>query len=232
MAFGKGKKAGEPAMEPVEWATVGKFIVSTVERPVTHKQKKAVSGPRALRVPQGGTEYPVNAPCAYLARTAQFGTESPAGDHTLYEDPENQRLLCSVDAPQEVGDERHHVVRDSQGQVIGTLRRIPPKKKPFRHTWRLDQPGRPEITGRNELAGGDSKTERVARVAIKATLGLVTSVLDGGGDGGDQPLRPRTLEWRAGDDLVMVSEGSNEVTIEADWIDRRLAFAFALVGDK
>ncbi|WP_328319011.1 hypothetical protein [Streptomyces sp. NBC_00388] len=219
-------------MEPVDWATVRKFSISTMERPVTHKRKKPVTGARAVRTPQGGPDFPVNAPCAFLPRSAQFGTESPAGDHTLYEDPESQRLLCSVDAPQEVGEERHHVVRDNRGQVIGTLRRVP-AKRPFRHTWRLDQPGHPDIVGRNELAGGDSATERVARVAIKATLGLVTSVLDGAGsDGGDQATRSRTLEWRSGDEVVMVSEGSREVTVEADWIDRRLAFAFALVGDK
>ncbi|WP_405778152.1 hypothetical protein [Streptomyces sp. NBC_00859] len=231
MAFGKGNKAREPAVEPVEWATVRKFVISTVERPYTHKRKKPVSGARAVRVPQGGLDFPVNAPCAYLARTAQFGTKTVAGAHVLYEDPESQRPLCSVDAPKEAGEERHHVVRDSQGRVIGTLRRVPPKR-PFRHTWRLDQPGHPEIIGRNELVAGDSKTEMVTRVAVKATLGLVMGLLDGGGEGGDQPTRPRTLEWRAGDEIVMVSEGSEMVTIEADWIDRRLAFAFALVGDK
>ncbi|MFD7428328.1 hypothetical protein ACFV6Z_14910 [Streptomyces sp. NPDC059818] len=54
-----------------------------------------------------------------------------------------------------------------QGGVLGTLRRIPPRR-PFRHTWRIDQPGRPEIVGRDEWAAGDSAAEAVGRVAVKA----------------------------------------------------------------
>ncbi|MEU6415373.1 hypothetical protein [Microbispora sp. NPDC046933] len=43
-----------------------------------------------------------------------------------------------------------------RGQVIGTVKRIPPKR-PFRHTWRIEQPGHPEITGRNEWVSGSLK---------------------------------------------------------------------------
>ncbi|MEV6792779.1 hypothetical protein AB0M87_12400 [Streptomyces sp. NPDC051320] len=217
-------------MEPVEWANVYKFIISATERPVTTKRKRAIHGLRAVRVPKGGKELRVNAPCAYVAPASRART-GPSDSHlTLYEDPEAQRLLCYVDAPQEVGGKRHHVVRDGQGQVIGTLRRVPPKR-PFKHTWRIDQPGHPEIVGRNEWASGDSKAEVVGRAAVRVTLGLVVGLADFG-EGGDQPSKPRTLEWRVGDKVVMMSEGSTEVTIRADWIDRRLAFAFALVGDK
>ncbi|MFS8204865.1 hypothetical protein ACLVWQ_40105 [Streptomyces sp. CWNU-52B] len=53
-----------------------------------------------------------------------------------------------------------------------------------------------------------------------------------GAEGGDQRSKSRSLEWRAGDKVVMVSEGSEKVTVRADWLDRRLAFAFALVGDR
>lgn len=231
MAFGKGKKVDEPPVEPVAWADVHKFVIGTAERPATPKRKKPVYGPRAVRVPRGGKDYPVNAPCAYLPPASRPDSGPSRDDLTLYEDPEAQRLLCYVDAPQEVDGERHHVVHDAQGQVIGTVRRVPPKR-PFRHTWRIDQPGHPEIVGRNEWASGDSTKEVVGRAAARVTIGLVASLADLGAEGGDQPSRPRTLEWRVEDKVVMVSEGSAQVSIRAEWIDRRLAFAFALVGDR
>ncbi|MEV7400144.1 hypothetical protein AB0N93_07005 [Streptomyces sp. NPDC091267] len=218
-------------MEQVPWANVRTFVVSTEEKPVTTKRKRGVHGPRAVRVPKGGKDFRGNAPCAYLAPAPRHAADPSAGGLTLYEDPGAQRLLCYVDAAQEVGGERHHVVRDERGAELGTLRRIPPRR-PFRHTWRIDQPGRPEIVGRNEWAAGDSAKEAVGRVAVKAAIGLVGALADFGAEGGDQPYRPRTLEWCAEGEVVMVSEGSVEVTVKADWVDRRLAFAFALVGDR
>lgn len=218
-------------MEQVAWPDVHEFVVSDVERPATPKRKKTGWGQRAVRVPQGGRDHRTNAPCAYFAPA---GTPSPGPSTpalTLYEDPEARRLLCYVEAARETDGERHHVVRDGRGEVVGALRRIPPRR-PFRHTWRIDQPGHPEIAGRNEWAGGGSAAEAAGRVAVKAALGLVEAVLDLGAEGGDQPSKPRTLEWTADGAVVMVSEGSKEITVKADWLDRRLAFAFALVGDR
>lgn len=231
MAFGRSRRPVEPPVEPVAWPDVRTFLVTSEERPATPKRKKTGWGQRAVRVPKGDRDYRVNAPCAYLApeNAAVPGPSTPG--LTLYEDPEARRLLCYVDAAREVGGERHHVVRDGRGEVLGTLRRIPPKR-PFRHTWRIDQPGRPEIAGRNEWVGGGSATEAAGRVAVKAAIGLVEAVLDFGAEGGDQPSKPRTLEWTADGAVVMVSEGSKEITVKADWLDRRLAFAFALVGDR
>ncbi|MFF1919055.1 hypothetical protein ACFVW8_00515 [Streptomyces sp. NPDC058221] len=226
MAFGRGRKTEEPPVEPVAWADVRTFVVSSEEKPVTVKRKRGVRGPRAIRVPKGGKDFRVNAPCAYLAPASR-----PAPGLALYEDPEARHLLCYVGDPVDVDGERHHVVRDGQGGVLGTLRRIPPRR-PFRHTWRIDQPGRPEIVGRNEWAAGDSAKEAVGRVAVKAAIGLVGALADFGAEGGDQPSKPRTLEWTVDGEVVMVSEGSAEVTVKADWVDRRLAFAFALVGDR
>ncbi|MBO0917173.1 hypothetical protein [Streptomyces laculatispora] len=231
MAFGRSRKTEEPPVEPVAWADVRTFVVSSEEKPVTVKRKKGVRGPRAVRVPKGGKDFRVNAPCAYLAPASRAGDGPSATGLTLYEDPEARQLLCYVDEAREVDGERHHVVRDGQGGVLGTLRRIPPRR-PFRHTWRIDQPGHPEIVGRNEWAAGDSAKDAVGRVAVKAAIGLVGALADFGAEGGDQPSRPRTLEWTVDGEVVMVSEGSAQVTVKADWVDRRLAFAFALVGDR
>ncbi|MFJ4920032.1 hypothetical protein [Streptomyces sp. NPDC088725] len=229
MAFGRGKKVEEPPVEPVAWANVYQFIVSNVERPPTTKRKRAVFGPRAIRVPKNGRDYRVNAPCAYLAPRSRSAEQPAEPGIALYEDPGAQRLLCSVDAPNEVDGERHHTVRDGQGHIIGTLRRIPPRR-PFRHTWRIDQPGHPEIIGRNELGSGSSTAENVGRVAVVLALGLVGSAISGG-DGGERSPRHRTLEWHADNKVVMTSQEGAEVKIPADWLDRRLAFAFAVLGD-
>ena len=37
--------------------------------------------------------------------------------------------------------------------------------------------------------------------------------------------------YRPGEEKVMESEGSDTVSVRTDWLDRRLAFAFALIGD-
>lgn len=76
------------------------------------------------------------------------------------------------------------------------------------------------------------KTAVVGQAAARVATGFVTGLFDVAGGNADQPTRPRSLERRVNDTVVMVSEGSVEVTVNADWVDRRLAFTFALVGDK
>ncbi|WP_067171508.1 hypothetical protein [Microtetraspora niveoalba] len=107
-------------------------------------------------------------------------------------------------------------------------RRIPPKR-PFRHTWRIEQPGHPEITGRNKWASGGVK-DIAGRAAERVLHEALDGLLSSPGDS-DRGRRPRSLEWRSGEEVVMTSEGSAEVRIRKEWLDRRLAFAFALIGD-
>ncbi len=231
MAFGgrkRAKAAEEPPVEPTPWANVREFVISSVERPRSPKRMRSVWGKPAVRAPTGSSDYPALAPCAFLGSSSVPNPPS-LPELTLYEDIETQRLLCYVEEPQEVNREQHYVVRDSRQQAIGTLRRIPPKR-PFKHTWRIDQPGHPTIIGRNEWASGTAG-QAVARVAIRAAFEAVDSAFYAGTD--QKPTsKARTLEWLAGDEVVMTSEGSSKVEIQADWVDRRLAFAFALVGDK
>lgn len=232
MVFGKKEPVEEAPVMPVAWERVRDFVVGNTERPLTGKRKKATFGPQAVRVPKNGKDYRVFAPCAYVGQVEQ--------DYALYEDADCLRLLCRIDragreagANEEAGadGERHHDVHDGQGHLIGTLRRVPPRSRPFKHTWRIDQPGHPTVVGRNEWASGDAKafTYRMVDKGISEALNAVTSL---GAEGGDTRTKPRTLEWRADDKVVMVSESSEKVTVKADWLDRRLAFAFALIGDR
>ncbi|WP_143664935.1 hypothetical protein [Streptomyces sp. TLI_55] len=229
VAFGR-RQAEEPPVEPVDWADVRTFVVSDIERPVTTKRKRLGFGKRAVRVAKGPKDLRVMAPCAFVASGPRPGLSAPAA-HTLYEDAGESRLLCYVEPAVEVDGEQRYVVRDGQGQELGTLTRVPPKRRPFKHTWRIEQPGHPPVSGLNEWVSGDAK-EIAGRAAGKFIGGVLGAIGDLGAEGGDQPSKPRTLEWRAEDTVVMVSQGSAEVTVRAEWIDRRLAFAFALVGDQ
>lgn len=242
VAFGKDKARQEPPVAAVDWVGVREFTVGGVERPATPKRKRAVRGVRAVRVPKGGGGSRVYAPCAYCAPPSVPAPPGISGPR-LYEDEEAQRLLCYVDtegvedakddegAGQDADRDRRHHVRDGKGEIIGTIHRIAPSKRMFKHTWRIDQPGHPEIVGRNQWASGDAK-EIAGRGAGKFISGLMDSLASLDADSGDQAERKaRTLEWRAGGELVMTSQGKM-CTITADWLDRRLAFAFVLLGDR
>ncbi|MEV4924404.1 hypothetical protein [Streptomyces roseoverticillatus] len=229
MVFGKRRPVDEPAVPAVLWTDVHKFTIGSVERPVTSKRKRAVHGPRAVRVPRGGNDHRVYAPCAYLApasRPAPAGITGPR----LYEDEDAQKLLCYLEPSDETEGEKPYRVLDGHGQLIGTVRRLAPAKRFLKHTWRIEQPGRPQIVGRNQWAVSSTK-ELAELAATKVVLNTFQAIVDMGAEGGDQPSKPRTLEWKADGKLVMTSEGSELVTIKADWLDRRLAFAFALLGD-
>ncbi|MEU7692009.1 hypothetical protein [Microbispora hainanensis] len=208
-------KAAEPPVEPVAWTDVWEFVVSAVERPVTPKRRTATRGARAIRVPRGGKSDRVFAPCAYVASRQLTGLPA-APEPTLFEDAAQQRLLCYVAPAQEVDGERHHTVYDGQGRVVGAVKRIPPKR-PFRHTWRIEQPGHPEITGRNEWVSGSLK-DVAGRAAERLLHGALDNMLSGP-ELSDRARGPRSLEWRSGEEIVMTSEGGAHVRIREDgWI--------------
>ncbi|MBB5934691.1 hypothetical protein [Streptomyces zagrosensis] len=202
-----------------------------MERPVTPKRKRSVRGPRAIRVPKGGKDYRVYAPCAFCRPASRPAPPDSTGPW-LYEDEAAERLLCSVDKGAEAEGGQGYHVRDGQGDTIGTIHRLPPSKRIFKHTWRIEQVGHPEIIGRNQWASGDTKDiveHGVTKVFMGALQSAVTSL---GSESSDHSEGAgRTLEWRSDGHVVMVSQGSKWVTIKADWMDRRLAFAFALIGD-
>jgi hypothetical protein len=221
MVFGRSKNVDEPPVPVVPWADAWEFSITDEERPVTLQRKRPVLGIRAVRVPHGGGAQRVNAPCAFFP-------PEPTDGLRLYEDGEGRALLCSVDDPEEADGVRHYRVRDGQGQIVGTVRRIPPLKHAVKGTWRIEQPGHPEIVSSAEWAKG-GVTEMVQKGAGKFLLGAVQAVADMGAEGGDQPARSRTLEWKADGELVLTSDADRRFLVRADWLDRRLVFAYALL---
>ncbi|MGI5337815.1 hypothetical protein ACQEVS_10640 [Streptomyces sp. CA-181903] len=228
MVFGRttrGGRGGEPLPPVLDWRDVTTFTVGGVERQDA-KGGRTVFGPTAVRVPRregAGRVYP---PCALVAAPG-------AGASVLYEDREMRRVLCTVE--REGGgpdgrDERCYLVRDGEGLEVGRVRRVPPARRLLRHTWRVEQPGRPEVVGRNKWAAL-SRQDAAVHAVGKLVEGVVDSALSFGADGGDGPRRDRTLLWTAGGEEVMRSEGV-DFRVKSRWLDRRLAFAVAIVGDR
>jgi hypothetical protein len=197
------------------WENVREFTVGSVELPATPKRKKIGWGPKAIRVPQGGKFDRVLAACAYVGP-----------EHSLYLDASLTQLLCTA-VP---SGEHSWTVRDADAVTVGTITRIPSGRPLLRPNWRIEPPGQVDVIGRTEWLSGDAK-----QLAEKAAGRLFTGVLDAltsfGAEGGDQPTKERVLEWRAAEDIVMLSEATNSIKIEADWLDRRLAFTYTLIAE-
>lgn len=193
------------------WEDVDEFTLGNISRPATRTQNRIEFGPNAIRAVQGPNDDRVLEPYAYVG-----------ADRSLYLDADLTRLLCRVEAT----GEHSWAVHDADGE-IGTIARIPSTRPLLRPNWQINQPGHPEILGRTEWLSGSP-----GRLAAKAATRLIAGVLDGltgiGDEGGDQPTKSRTLEWRTSDELVMISNSSIRVTV--DWLDRRLAFAYTLLA--
>ncbi|MBZ4322153.1 hypothetical protein [Streptomyces huiliensis] len=221
MVFGRGGRDEESLPAVLDWRGVTTFTVGGVERQ-SAKGGRTVFGPTAVRVPRregAGRVYP---PCALIVTR-------DAATRVLYGDRERQRVLCTVECTGDGDGERRYVVRDESGGEVGRVRRVPPTRKLLRHTWRVEQPGHPEIVGRNKWAAL-SRRDAAARAAGKLVEGVLDSVFSFGAEGGDAPRRDRTLLWLAEGEEVMQSEGV-DFRVKARWLDRRLAFAVAAIGD-
>ncbi|GAA1127391.1 hypothetical protein GCM10009630_26550 [Kribbella jejuensis] len=196
------------------WQNVREFTLGNVERPATRTRNHIEWGPNAIRVASGSKDDRVLTPYAYVGP-----------DRSLYLDADLTQLLCRVSQ----SSDHAWSVRDAEDHEVGTITRIPSGRPLLRPNWRITQPGHPELIGRTEWLSGPP-----TRLAAKAAGRLLIGVLDGltgiGDEGGDQPTKTRTLEWRSADRVAMYSEGTTSITVHADWLDRRLAFAYCLLA--
>ncbi|MEK8171355.1 hypothetical protein NKH77_23530 [Streptomyces sp. M19] len=227
MAFGKKAPRGTRARRAVAERTG----VHPRRRgaPVTPKRKRAVRG-RGRSGAQGRDGVPGVGPVRVL-RSAIRARAARRRGAAAVRGRGGRRLLCFLDTSEETGTGACGAT--GCGTATGGHRDDPasaPARRPFKHTWRVEQPGHPEIVGRNQWATGDMK-EIAGRGTGRFVMELVDSVASLGVERDATAKKARTLEWRAGEQVVMVSQG-NTCTVRADWFDRRLAFAFALLGDR
>ncbi|MFF2312218.1 hypothetical protein ACFVVJ_21280 [Streptomyces albidoflavus] len=223
MVFGKKRSPSLPPVAAVDWRPVHRVMVSGYERPETRTTKRSVMGSPAIRTPGRDEAGLILAPCAFIGRDADTA-RLPDASHTLFLNEERTRLLCWVGVPRQVDGDDHFSVHGPGGEALGVVCRVSGRLL-RRHTWRIEQPGQPEITGVGEWTRAREEAGPVGKIGSFA--GQAFDAL-AGGDGED--MAERKLVWHAGQEKVMDSRGGT-VDIRAEWLDRRLAFTFALIGD-
>ncbi|MFC7257758.1 hypothetical protein [Streptomyces lutosisoli] len=231
-----GRKKEEPVIEPVPWDHPGWFTVGEVLRPAALR-RKAVTGDLAVRVATAHAGVRYFAPSVLVSRA---GEEVPS--YELYDATEPGNLLCALAAAK--GGVRYRVT-DGQGRELGLVHRTPAAKRTIQHSWWLQQPGHPDIVARYHWAKGTAKEiatrgkEKAVRGAGQLVEGVVDSVLSFGAEGGDQrsSYTSKPVTWRADgeeEDVALTSghvEGVRTYLPRASWLDRRLAFALAVLRD-
>ncbi|MEU9193121.1 hypothetical protein [Streptomyces hundungensis] len=228
-----GRKKQEPQIAPVPWDTQGPFVVGEVARPAAFRHKGLI-GRRAVRmsVTLDGVRY--------FAAAAFVEQQDPAvRSYELHDATQAQGLLCTI-VPVSGGGERYQV-RDQAERQLGLVLRTPPAKRTVQHGWWLRQPGHPDIVARYHWARGSAK-EIAARgkdATVRGAGGLAASIVDSvlhGESAADnrsyaRPAKPVT--WRADGEVVLTAghtQGLKSYTPQAAWLDRRLAFALAVLG--
>jgi hypothetical protein len=218
--FGKDR-AAEPPMAVVDWRGVREFEITTALRRGAKLRNKD-HGRLAVRtlVPTGRGEDAPLVPCAFFSPKVAL---SVAASRAYTDEGATQVLLAMEKNRHAEGGEEHHRVRDAAGAEIGLIRRIPPAGRWDKHGWRMEQPGYPPLQ-----AVRHRPRRRHGRALITDALASVIGMEEGGQHAGEV----RTLAWHAGDEHVMTSRGNGPVVIEATWLDRRLAIAFAMLLDR
>ncbi|MFB6674107.1 hypothetical protein ACFCWG_17210 [Streptomyces sp. NPDC056390] len=230
MGFGRNRGANGPLVEPLAWEDVSWFVVTDIERAASFP-RKPVKGRLAVRVPTAVAGVRHFAPAAYVVGGGEDG-----GPHELYEAQGAQGLVCTVTA---AGD--GHVVTDAEGAELGHVHRTPAVKRTVRHGLWLRQPGRPDAVARYHWAKGSAKDiatrgkDGAGRGAGALVGSVVDSVLSLGAEGGDRSgtRTAKPVTWRAGEETVLTQgyvDGVKSYVPQAGWLDRRLAFALAVLG--
>ncbi|MFB7646103.1 hypothetical protein CG740_20430 [Streptomyces sp. CB01201] len=234
-----GRKREEPQIAPVPWDTEGPFVVGEVVRPAAVRQK-GLSGRRAVRmsVTLDGVRY--------FAAAAFVEQRAPeVRSYELYDATRAQELLCTI-APVRggggsgSGSGERYAVRDQAGRELGLVFRTGAAKRTVQHGWWLRQPGHPDIVARYHWARGGAKqiAARGRDATVRGADGLVAGVVDSviaGATAADsrshvRPTKPVT--WCAEDEVALTAghtQGIKSYIPQASWLDRRLAFALAVL---
>ncbi|MEU3501378.1 hypothetical protein ABZ726_11575 [Streptomyces hundungensis] len=233
MVFGRKAEAEPPSFDPVHWDSVSKFTIGTASRPTA--PRGAGPGPLAVRVEKRAAGAAHLVPSVFVALPAP-GEPAATSGFRLYEDEAGRRLLCSVtpDAEADKDGSRRHRVQDDQGRTIGSVVRGPAAKRAVQHPWWLEQPDHPEVVARYHWAKG-SAGQVLGRTVGKALGSVVGSVVGLGGDDSNTTRgTAKPVTWKSGEQVAMTSaftEGRTWYLAQASWLDRRLAFALAVLRE-
>ncbi|MFJ8308934.1 MULTISPECIES: hypothetical protein [unclassified Streptomyces] len=233
MAFGRKAEAEPPSLEPVHWDSISKFTIGTASRPTA--RGSAGPGPLAVRVEKRSGRDVHLVPSVFVVLPGPEASPTESG-FRLYEDDAAQRLLCSVTPDAGTGDDgsRRYRVRDGKGQEVGSVFRGPAAKRLVQHGWWLEQPGRPEVVARYHWAKGGAG-QVLGRTAGKALGSVVGSVMGLGADDSNTSRgSAKPVTWKAGEQVAMtsaLSDGVKWYLAQASWLDRRLAFALAVLRE-
>lgn len=231
-----GRRKTEPDVPPVPWDRAGWFTVGEVLR-AGSLTRKPLTGPRAIRMPSTHDGVRYHAPAVLVA---DDGGETPS--YALYDAVRPTELVCAL-TPEKSGA-RYRVTADG-GAELGLVHRTPAARRTVQHGWWLQQPGRPDAVARYHWARGSAKEiatrgkDNVVRGAGAVVGSVVDSVLSLGveGDARTSSYESRPVTWRAeGDDEPVVLtceqlEGVKAYLPQASWLDRRLAFALAVLRE-
>ncbi|UNS96784.1 hypothetical protein MMF93_09870 [Streptomyces tubbatahanensis] len=228
-----GRKKEDPPVLPVRWDTEGGFTVGEVVRPSAPRRKKLI-GRRAVRMPVtlDGARY--------FAAAAFIEQRDPeVRSYELYDATETGELLCTVASASGGRNGERYQVRDQAGRELGLVCRTPAAKRAVQHGWWLRQPGHPDVVARYHWAKGSARqiAARGRDAAVRGASGLATSVVDSVlyGDAADDTstARPRKpVTWHADEEAVLTAgdtQGSTLYVPQARWLERRLAFALAVL---
>ncbi|NJQ04642.1 hypothetical protein [Streptomyces lonarensis] len=158
--------------------------------------------------------------------------EKADGAFGLFTDPEHLRPICRLLEPDAGKDgSLVYTATDDQGRTIGTLTKVPPSHRLFKHTWRIDTPAGQVIHGRNSRA--TKQAHHLAAREILNPLNQLFGALEEG-TGTDGGPRGRRLFWidpadnskRAHKTFVMQSCSADFASVTDQGpatLDRRLA---------
>lgn len=160
--------------------------------------------------------------------------DEKSGAFGLFTDPEHLRPICRLLEP-ETGDDGSliYTAVDGQGATIGTITKVPPSYRRFKHTWRIRTPAGQVINGRRWIATKQAHHQS-ARELLNPLNYLGMALDTGSGGGGDGGPRGRHLFWvDPADDSKRAHRTHMMESTSADWcritnltpeqLDRRLA---------
>ncbi len=149
--FGRGKRPEkELPTATLDWHEIRKFSAAIFRATgaFTPQMQRRCEG----RTPVWATaaERPVRQweLAAYADQPVEGGELT--GGFGLFADPYLLRPICRLLDPEAADAGRLvYTATDDQGNTIGSLTKVPPTRRPFKHTWRLHTPDGATLHGRN-----------------------------------------------------------------------------------